>query len=51
MNLTISGLLCPSRSGRKPECVIYNEHVMTARQYMRDLTVIDVNWLPELAPR
>eukprot|EP00742_Colponemidia_sp_Colp-10_P003806 GILJ01004055.1.p1 GENE.GILJ01004055.1~~GILJ01004055.1.p1 ORF type:complete len:698 (+),score=71.08 GILJ01004055.1:38-2131(+) len=39
--------------GRKPrpECVLYNELVVTARQYMREVTVIDLGWLPELAPR
>lgn len=36
---------------RAPNCVIYNELVLTARQYMRCLTAIPVEWLAEFAPR
>lgn len=35
---------------RKPKCVIYNELVCTTRNYMRDVSVIDVSWLAEVAP-
>ena len=36
---------------RVPEAVLYNELVMTTKQYMREVTVIDLNWLSELVPR
>lgn len=35
---------------RAPRCVIYNELVLTARQYMRCVTAIPVEWLLEYAP-
>ena len=36
--------------GKKAECVLYNELVITTRHYMRDISVIDMQWLPELVP-
>lgn len=36
---------------RQPDWVMYNELVMTSREYMREVTVIDPRWLVELAPR
>ncbi|XP_065865463.1 probable pre-mRNA-splicing factor ATP-dependent RNA helicase DEAH5 [Euphorbia lathyris] len=35
----------------QPDWVIYNEVVMTTKEYMHDITVIDPKWLVELAPR
>lgn len=35
---------------RNPEWVVYHELVMTSREYMREVTVIDPKWLAELAP-
>ncbi|KAH6828587.1 ATP-dependent RNA helicase [Perilla frutescens var. hirtella] len=42
------------RSGlfqRQPDWVIYHELVMTTKEYMCEVTVIDPKWLVELAPR
>uniref|UniRef100_A0A7N1A3S8 RNA helicase n=1 Tax=Kalanchoe fedtschenkoi TaxID=63787 RepID=A0A7N1A3S8_KALFE len=36
---------------RQPDWVIYYELVMTTKEYMREVTVIDPKWLVELAPR
>ena len=36
---------------RAPNCVIYNELVLTARQYMRCITAIPAEWLVEFAPK
>ncbi|XP_052142753.1 probable pre-mRNA-splicing factor ATP-dependent RNA helicase DEAH5 [Oryza glaberrima] len=36
---------------RQPDWVIYHELVMTTKEYMREVTVIDPKWLTELAPR
>ncbi|CAL0323843.1 unnamed protein product [Lupinus luteus] len=36
---------------RQPDWVIYHELVMTTKEYMREVTVIDPKWLVELAPR
>ncbi|KAL2229101.1 UNVERIFIED_CONTAM: putative pre-mRNA-splicing factor ATP-dependent RNA helicase DEAH5 [Sesamum indicum] len=36
---------------RQPDLVIYHELVMTTKEYMREVTVIDPKWLVELAPR
>jgi HrpA-like RNA helicase len=33
-----------------PDCVIFNQVIMTSKQYIRDVTAIDSAWLPELAP-
>ncbi|CAN0843863.1 Probable pre-mRNA-splicing factor ATP-dependent RNA helicase DEAH5 [Linum grandiflorum] len=35
----------------QPDWVIYNELVMTTKEYMRDVTVVDPKWLVQLAPR
>jgi ATP-dependent RNA helicase DHX8/PRP22 len=35
---------------RRVQCVLFNELVFTTKLYMRDLTQIDAEWLPELAP-
>ncbi|KAE8783466.1 putative pre-mRNA-splicing factor ATP-dependent RNA helicase [Hordeum vulgare] len=36
---------------QQPEWVIYNEIVMTTKEYMREVTAINPVWLVELAPR
>jgi ATP-dependent RNA helicase DHX8/PRP22 len=36
---------------QQPEWVIYNEIVMTSKEYMREVTAINPAWLVELAPR
>ncbi|KAL6523614.1 hypothetical protein OROGR_017217 [Orobanche gracilis] len=36
---------------RQPDWVVYHELVMTTKEYMREVTVIDPKWLVELAPR
>ncbi|KAL1312034.1 hypothetical protein HN51_038671 [Arachis hypogaea] len=36
---------------RQPSWVIYHELVMTTKEYMREVIVIDPKWLVELAPR
>lgn len=36
---------------RKPEFVVFNEMVRTTKQYIRDLTQIEPQWLAELAPK
>ena len=36
---------------RRATCVLFNELLFTSRLYMRDLTQIDADWLPELAPQ
>ena len=36
---------------RKVRCVLFNELLFTNRLYMRDLTQIEAEWLPELAPQ
>ncbi|KAG2231385.1 hypothetical protein INT48_004420 [Thamnidium elegans] len=35
---------------RNPKCVVFHEVVETTQAYMRDLTVIEPEWLAELAP-
>ncbi|KAG0171394.1 hypothetical protein DFQ30_001077 [Apophysomyces sp. BC1015] len=35
---------------RNPKCVVFHEVVETTQAYMRDLTVIEQDWLAELAP-
>jgi ATP-dependent RNA helicase DHX8/PRP22 len=39
--------------GRAPpaECILYNELVRTSKLYVRDVSVVEPAWLPELAPR
>ncbi|TKR87876.1 hypothetical protein L596_012209 [Steinernema carpocapsae] len=41
---------CSSLFQHQPEWVIYNELVMTTKEYMRDVTLIDPKWLVEFAP-
>ncbi|KAL2643858.1 hypothetical protein R1flu_011445 [Riccia fluitans] len=36
---------------RQPDWVIYHELVMTTKEYMREVTLVDPKWLVELAPR
>ncbi|KAL6185352.1 hypothetical protein ACLB2K_041486 [Fragaria x ananassa] len=36
---------------RQPDWIIYHELVMTTKEYMREVTVVDPKWLVELAPR
>ena len=36
---------------RRVGCVIFNELLFTTRLYMRDVTQIEREWLPELAPQ
>jgi ATP-dependent RNA helicase DHX8/PRP22 len=36
---------------KNPDCVIYHELVLTTKEYMRNVMVIDPKWLYELAPR
>lgn len=42
----------PSSSlcGRKPNCIFFNELVYTTKHYMRGVSCIENNWLPEVAP-
>ncbi|CAM6098026.1 unnamed protein product [Calypogeia fissa] len=35
---------------RQPDWVIYHELVMTTKEYMREVTLVDPKWLVELAP-
>ncbi|CAO3628301.1 unnamed protein product [Mucor hiemalis] len=35
---------------RNPKCVVFHEVIETTQAYMRDLTVIEPDWLAELAP-
>ena len=37
--------------GKKPPCVVYNELVLTSKNYIRDVSAININWLVEVAPR
>ncbi len=34
----------------KPPCVVFDELVLTTKQYARTATAIEPAWLPELAP-
>jgi len=36
--------------GQKRACILFNEMLLTTKQYMRDTMVIELEWLPELAP-
>lgn len=36
---------------RQPDWVVYHELVMTTKEYMREVTLMDPKWLVELAPR
>ena len=35
---------------KNPEWVLYNELVLTSKEYMRNVLAIDAKWLVELAP-
>ncbi|ORX67423.1 DUF1605-domain-containing protein [Linderina pennispora] len=35
---------------KNPEWVIYHELVMTSKEYMREVTLVDPKWLVEMAP-
>ena len=37
-------------SNKKPTAIVFDELVHTTRHYARTVTVIDTNWLAELAP-
>lgn len=40
-----------ARSGQVPiEAIVFGELVATTRLYARDVTAIDINWLPQLVP-
>jgi len=34
----------------RPACVVFVSAVRTGKEYMRDVTSVDPDWLPELAP-
>ena len=36
--------------GYTPDYIVYHELVMTSKEYMRTVTAVDGNWLPELGP-
>ncbi len=36
--------------GRKPGCIVFSELVRTTKQYAREVTAIELAWLPELVP-
>ncbi|XP_057961180.1 pre-mRNA-splicing factor ATP-dependent RNA helicase DEAH10 [Malania oleifera] len=36
---------------KNPECIIFNELIRTSHNYIRNITRIDLLWLPELAPQ
>ena len=36
---------------RQPDWVIYHELILTTKEYMREVCVIEPKWLTELAPR
>lgn len=36
---------------QQPDWVVYHELVLTTKEYMREVTVVDPKWLVELAPR
>lgn len=42
-----SALLC---LGHIPEYVVYHELVMTSKEYMSCVTIVDPQWLAELGP-
>ncbi|KAG0469553.1 hypothetical protein HPP92_016253 [Vanilla planifolia] len=35
----------------KPECIVFNELIRTNQNYVRNVTRVDLLWLPELAPQ
>jgi len=38
-------------SKKKPDCLIFNEIVLTSQKYIRDVTAIEPRWLAEVVPR
>ena len=36
---------------KNPDWVVYHELVLTTKEYMRNICVIDPRWLPEVAPQ
>jgi HrpA-like RNA helicase len=46
-----SVLFAQSSSRKLPEYVVYSELLITTKQYMRGVTVIEGSWLPELVPQ
>ena len=45
------GMIHPSTViDSKPDWVMYNEFVLTSRNYIRTVTIIDPEWLFEIAP-
>ena len=46
-----SSVLFAAPSGRKlPNYLVFAELLITSKHYMRNITVIDESWLPELVP-
>jgi Oligonucleotide/oligosaccharide-binding (OB)-fold len=46
-----SSTLSRGRTGAAPvDAIVFGELVRTAKTYARDVTAIDINWLPELVP-
>ncbi|CAL8470833.1 g10375 [Coccomyxa elongata] len=37
-------------SGHKPRCIVFDELLRTTRNYVRNVTVVEPAWLPEIAP-
>ena len=37
--------------GKKPKCIVFNEVVLTSKQYAHTASVVDAAWLPQLVPR
>eukprot|EP01104_Vermistella_antarctica_P018572 TRINITY_DN6932_c0_g1_i1.p1 TRINITY_DN6932_c0_g1~~TRINITY_DN6932_c0_g1_i1.p1 ORF type:complete len:804 (+),score=148.17 TRINITY_DN6932_c0_g1_i1:64-2412(+) len=35
----------------RPDCVLYNELIMTTKLYMRDVLAVEQAWLPDVAPQ
>ncbi|KAF5183089.1 Atp-dependent rna helicase protein [Thalictrum thalictroides] len=42
---------CSSLFQGKPECIVFDELVVTNKPYLRNATIIDYLWLAELAPQ
>ena len=40
-----------SKKKQLPSCVVYAELLVTSKRYLRGITIIDENWLPEIAPQ
>lgn len=36
--------------GRKAPCILFSEMVRTTKQYARQVTAVELPWLPELVP-